>query len=328
MNELITVVLPIYNVEKYLEHCINSVLSQTYENIEVILVDDGATDSCPQICDKYQKKDKRIKVVHKKNGGLSDARNEGIKHATGTYICFIDSDDFIKNTYIEKLYRIIKKNKAEIAVGNFKRVQSSDIKDELDGEAIEKTYTGKEMIENIYRKKLYQQSTVTWNKLYAIELFKNIKFPFGKLHEDEFTTYKLFYNCSKVVMTTEVLYYYRYVQTSIMNQSFKVKRLDGIEALEERLEFFKERKEEKLYHLSLIRYESVLMIHYMNCKKLLENSEQFQKELYDKFKNNYKKVIKLKECSMVDKVKFTLARLSPNIYYYTKKIIKGILRYE
>ena len=101
-----------------------------------------------------------------------------------------------------------------------------------------------------------------------------------------------------------------------------------IEALEERMKFFLEHNEEKLYHLTLIRYESVLMIHYMNCKRLLENSESIQKELYDKFKKNYKKTIKLKECSFVDKVKFTIARISPNLYYYSKKIIKGILRHE
>ena len=328
MDELVSVVLPIYNVEKYLAFCIDSVIEQTYQNIEIILVDDGSTDTCPQICDQYKEKDNRIKVIHKKNGGLSDARNEGLKNAKGKYICFIDSDDFIAPNYITTLYRLIKKYQTDIAVCNFKRVQDSNFPAKQDEKIEEKVYTGKEMIENIYRKSIYQQTIVTWNKMYNIDLFRNIKFPYGKQHEDEFTTHLLYYISAKVVMTSEVLYYYRYVPTSIMNQSFKMKRLDGIEALEERMKFFLEHNEEKLYHLTLIRYESVLMIHYMNCKRLLENSESIQKELYDKFKKNYKKTIKLKECSFVDKVKFTIARISPNLYYYSKKIIKGILRHE
>lgn len=322
MNELITVVLPIYNVEKYLECCIKSVLKQTYKNIEIILVDDGSLDNCAQICDEYEKKDDRVKVIHKKNGGLSDARNEGIRNAKGKYICFIDSDDFIKENYIEVLYNLIKKYNANMAVGNFIRVQDSNLPKITKEEITENVYTGKEMIENIYNKALYVQATVAWNKLYDIQLFKDIQFPYGKQHEDEFTTYQLYYNCAKVVMTSEILYYYRYVPTSIMNQSFKIKRLDGIEALEERLKFFIDKKEEKLYNLTLIQYESMLMIHYMNCKRLLKNSEKEQQELLIKYKQHYKKVMKLSECATIDKIKFAIARISPNIYYYTKKIIK------
>ena len=145
MNELITVVLPIYNVEKYLEYCIESVLKQTYKNIEIILVDDGSPDNCARICDEYEKKDARVKAIHKKNGGLSDARNEGLRNEKVRYICFIDSDDFIKENYIEILYNLIKKNNADMAVGNFIRVQDSNFP-KITKENIKETiYTGKEM---------------------------------------------------------------------------------------------------------------------------------------------------------------------------------------
>ena len=110
MEELVTVVVPIYNVEKYIDNCIQSIICQTYQNLQIILVDDGSPDNCPRICDEYQKNDSRIEVIHKKNGGLSDARNAGIQKAKGKFICFIDSDDFINSKYIEKLYNMIEKN--------------------------------------------------------------------------------------------------------------------------------------------------------------------------------------------------------------------------
>ena len=330
MNDLITIVVPIYNVEKYIDNCIQTIINQTYKKLQIILVDDGSTDNCPKICDKYKAQDDRIEVIHKKNGGLSDARNAGIEKAKGKFVCFIDSDDFISYEYIEKLYKLIIKNNADISVSNFKRVQEFNeeyLKEEKE-KSTEEIYNGKQMIENIYHKKLYVQSTVAWNKMYKTDLFKEIKFPYGKLHEDEFTTYKLYYNCKKIVMTSEILYYYRYVPDSIMNKKFNKKRLDGIKALEERLEFFKEKKEEKLYNLTLVRYLIVIMIHYTNCKKFLENSKEIQKDLKNKYKEHYKKVLRLPECTKQDKLKIILFRISPSLYYrmrtYSKKVTSDL----
>lgn len=324
MNDLITIVIPIYNVEKYIDDCVQSIINQTYENLQIILVDDGSTDSCPKICDKYKQKDARIEVIHKKNGGLSDARNAGIQGARGKFICFVDSDDFTNCVYVEKLYNLIIKNDADISVSGFKRVQ--EFKEEYfkgkEENSIEKIYTGKQMIENIYDRSLYVQSSVTWNKMYKTEMFKKTKFPYGKLHEDEYTTYKLYYNCKKVVMTSEILYYYRYVQNSIMNKKFNKKRLDGILALEERMRFFQEKNEEKLYNLTLVRYLNVIMIHYTNCKMFLENSKEIQIELKSKYKEYYRKVLKLSECSKQDKLKITLFNISPSLYYIIRKNFK------
>lgn len=326
MNDLITIVVPIYNVENYINDCIQSIINQTYKNLQIILVDDGSRDNCPKICDEYKQKDSRIEVIHKKNGGLSDARNAGIEKANGKFICFIDSDDFINYEYVEKLYNLITKNNADISISNFKRVQDFKkeyLKEEEENKT-EQIYTGKQMIENIYNKKLYVQSTVTWNKMYKTELFKTTNFPYGKLHEDEYTTYKLYYNCKKVVMSSEILYYYRYVPNSIMNKKFNKKRLDGIAALEERLKFFQAKEEKKLYNLTLVRYLTVLMIHYTNCKMFLENSEEIQKELKNKYKKYYKKVIKLPECSKQDKLKIILFRVSPKLYYKMRKYSKKV----
>ena len=317
MNDLITIIVPIYNVEKYIDDCIQTIINQTYKNLQIILVDDGATDNCPKICDKYKKQDDRIEVIHKQNGGLSDARNVGIQNAKGKFICFVDSDDFINCDYVEKLYNLITKNDADISVSNFKRVK--EFKEEYFKEkeinSRENAYAGKQVVQGIYKRDLYVQSTVTWNKMYKTKLFKEIKFPYGKLHEDEYTTYKLYYDCQKVAMTSEVLYYYRYVPNSIMNKKFNRKRLDGILALEERLKFFQEKKEEKLYNLTLVRYLTTLMIHYTNCKAFLEDSKEIQKEIMDKYKKYYKKVIKLPECRKQDKIKIILFKISPSFYY-------------
>lgn len=323
MEDLISVVLPIYNVEKYLKECIESVIAQTYSYIEIILVDDGSKDSSAQICDSYKEKDKRIRVIHKSNGGLSDARNTGLKHAKGNYICFIDSDDYVHEKYIEELYNLIKKNDAQIAICNFQRISENGqaISEE---KLISDVKTSDEILEKLNSKDLYPASIVAWNKLYDIKLFKNILYPVGKLHEDEYTTYKLYYISNKIAITSRVLYYYRTVQTSIMNKSFNKKRLDILGALEERMQFFKENHKDKLYELALIQYETVLMIHYMNCKKYLKDSEEIQEELLNKYRKNYKDVLKSKHCSKIDKIKFKLAYKSPILYYIIKKILKNV----
>ena len=214
-------------------------------------------------------------------------------------------------------------NNAQIAVCNFRRVDENEqiISEE---KIISEILSGKGTLEKLNNKNFYPASIVAWNKLYDISLFNNILYPIGKLHEDEFTTYKLYYITPKVVITSEVLYYYRVVQTSITNRNFNKKRLDILEALEERIEFFKGNNEQKLYELALIEYESVLMIHYMNCKLYLNNSNEMQKEILKKYQENYKEVVQSKQCSTINKIKFGIALKSPTLYYNIKKIIKGM----
>lgn len=315
MEDLISVVVPIYNVEKYLKTCIETIIKQTYKNIEIILVNDGSTDNSLQICNEFKEKEKRIKVINKKNGGLSDARNIGLKKAKGKYICFIDSDDFINEKYIEELHSLIIKNNAQIAICSFENVNEfgeSIYKKEI----ISQVVSRKEMLEQMNNKSFYPASIVAWNKLYDINLFKNIIYPEGKIHEDEFTTYKLYYLSEKVVTTSECLYYYRMVPTSIMNKKFNIKRLDVLEALEERMNFFLEKKEQGLYDLALIQYEKVLIGNYVNCRRYLENSNEKQIELLEIFRKYYSEVMKVGKCAIVDKFRFRIAYISPTIYYY------------
>lgn len=240
---LISIIIPIYNVEMYLRRCIDSVLNQTYRNLEVILVDDGSPDKCGEICDEYAEKDKRIRVIHKENGGLSDARNAGLDIATGEYVAFVDSDDYIDKDMYVKLYEAIQEADADMSICNFRYVDENGtckfsnndlpIKDEtLSGIHI--------LLNNMFDEKCWYW-VVAWNKLYKRELFENIKYPFGRVHEDEFVIHKLFLKCNKVACVSKMLYNYVQREDSIMNQRNDKNRLDYIDAMLDRLDFY-------LYH--------------------------------------------------------------------------------
>lgn len=218
-NKLISIVVPIYNMEKYLDKCINSIINQTYKNIEIILVDDGSTDKSSKIINKYKKLDKRIKAYYKKNGGLSDARNYGIDKATGEYIGFIDSDDYIEKNMYETLYNNIIKYNADISVVGFNVVyESTDIKNRVEYQEVTdklEIYNRKEAFDLLFDANKF--GNFAWNKLYKKELFKNIKYPLGKKMEDLGTTYKLVEISNKIVYEPLKLYNYFQRSGSIMN---------------------------------------------------------------------------------------------------------------
>lgn len=246
----ISIIVPVYKVERQLDRCIKSILNQTFTNFELILVDDGSPDNCGKICDEYEKKDSRIKVIHKKNGGLSDARNAGLDIALGKYIGFVDSDDIIHPQMYEKLYNCINKSNLDIVQCKFKKFRNvEELSVNLsDGDSNFKEYNNQEaIIDLIDNNKI---NVNAWNKLYKRELFQNERYPKGKIHEDEFLTYKLIYNSSKVGYIDEELYYYYENNNGIMNGSNILKRLDRIEALEERNSFFLKNGNKELYNKS------------------------------------------------------------------------------
>lgn len=224
-KDLISIIIPVYNVEKYVIKCIDSVINQTYKNIEIILIDDGSSDNSGIICDEYAKKENKITVIHKKNEGLSEARNTGIAASTGKYITFIDSDDFVSSDYIEYLYYILKKyNTCISCCGHYicfdnKKVAKTSMN--------EKTVGKVEALKNIlYDKEI---DICSWGKLYDSKLFENIRFPKGKLFEDTATTYLLFDLCDSISVGNECKYYYIMRKNSITKQSFNLKKMDLIE---------------------------------------------------------------------------------------------------
>ena len=218
MEELISVIVPIYKVEAYLERCIGSIVNQTYKNLEIILVDDGSPDSCPDICDAWKEKDDRIKVIHKKNGGLSDARNYGMQAATGDYITFVDGDDVVSSKYVEYLVKISKCTGADICcINHIEFFELKDIVFDIHGESPFKTYDKYDFLNNNYYESQIINSATAWGKLYKKGLFKNISFPNGKIHEDTFTTYKLYLKANKIGVSSNKLYFYRKRPGSIMS---------------------------------------------------------------------------------------------------------------
>ena len=247
MEPLISVIVPVYKVEKYLKRCVDSLLVQTYENIEILLVDDGSPDACPQMCDEYAKKHDKIRVFHQENKGLSGARNTGIDNAKGEYLAFVDSDDLWSPYFLESLYRALKENGADISQCRWEYMHGDELKEMYDPKAGQECFSGREMISNLYIQ-TGAYYVVAWNKLYKKELFENIRYPEGRIHEDEATTYKLFDLAKKCVHVDNALYGY-FVGTggtSITRNGFNLKKLDWRTANKERVEYFIEKDYKEL----------------------------------------------------------------------------------
>jgi len=194
----ISVIVPVYNIENYIEECIKSILNQTLRDFELLLVDDGSTDNSLNICREYEKKDNRIKVIHKKNG-LSDARNAGIEKACGKYFCFIDGDDFIANDTLENMYNLILKNNSQIAVCNMVRYYGNE-----DTDVFYKPSEKKIVLEGEDRFKTLEQPSVC-NKMFKAELFNGIRFPYGKYYEDTFVYHELVMKASSVILKIRII---------------------------------------------------------------------------------------------------------------------------
>ena len=208
MLPLISVIVPIYNVEMYLNRCVDSILKQSYTNLEVILVDDGGIDSCPQLCDEYEKKDSRVKVIHKTNGGLSDARNAGLEVAKGKFVSFIDADDYLSVDFYKIMYEHLWETKADIVVCDFVETQDEYILVKHDTKMQRKSYTGRKKIMENFFKRNCTKTVIACNKLYRRNLFEGIQYPKGQIYEDEATTYKVYYKCNKITYISDKLYYF------------------------------------------------------------------------------------------------------------------------
>lgn len=281
-KEKISVIVPCYKVEEFLVNCIESIINQTYKNLEIILVDDGSPDSCGNICDDYQKKDRRIKVIHKENGGLSDARNAGMKVATGEYLAFVDSDDYINSNMYKCLYDNLKKYKADISICSIKKTDSVSLDKNVLEKNVPEVFSKMNVYENLYNN-LAVETVVAWNKLYKRKVFKDIWYPVGKINEDEAIIHKLINNVKKVVYTPCKYYYYYQRPGSIMND-YKERNLGVFEWFFERGKFFRENGFTKLdaYNNYMICFQSTF--HYNKVRKLGEK--------YDIIKKNLKKQIK------------------------------------
>ena len=236
MQPLISVIIPVYNVEAYLDECVRSVVNQTYRNLEILLVDDGSTDRSGVLCDAWAARDPRIRVIHKANGGLSDARNAGLEDASGELFSFVDSDDWIGEDFYRILAGRMAERNADAAVANIVR-SYADHKEVRDFSAQEDVFTAEKALE------VYISgngiSCEAWNKLYRRSLFDGIRFPLNRINEDEFVTYRVIARARGVVFCGNAEYYYRQRAGSIMSSQVKVTNFDFLDAYAERLDFFR-----------------------------------------------------------------------------------------
>lgn len=229
---LITVIVPAYKVESYLPICVESIINQTYKNIEIILVDDGSPDRCGAICDEYALKDNRIRVLHKDNGGLSSARNAGMKVMEGEFVTFIDSDDYVSPFYVEHLFNALRIDDADLAVSWFAEVNEGEKIDTNGRENLScyEQLNQKQSLQHL----LYQDGieTSAWGKLYKSDLIEGLRYPEGKLYEDIPVTSQYILKSKSVALIRNVDYYYLQRKASIQYQSFNTKKMDGIYHLE------------------------------------------------------------------------------------------------
>ena len=258
---LISVIVPVYNVAPYLRKCMDSILFQTYQNLEIILIDDGSTDESSDICDEYQKRDNRIIVIHQQNGGLSAARNSGLDVAKGDFISFIDSDDWIHQDYFKQLikYSQVKGINIDIVQCGIIKTHTDQISSEVKLHDTGRVYSGHNAA-----KMLYEPGAICFivvcNKLYRKSLFTNLRFPIGKMNEDEFLNYKLLYESSYVISLNDRMYFYRQRNGSIMSKVKNSFNLDALEAYDERIFYFKKNRDKYLLQKTIENYYDLLIL--------------------------------------------------------------------
>ena len=274
-NSLISVIVPVYKVEPYLHKCVDSILAQTYQNLEIILVDDGSPDRCGEMCDEYAKNDPRVKVIHKKNGGLSDARNAGMAVMTGDYVAFVDSDDWIEPQMYQRLYELMQHYDADMAFGGV----ADDVQQEGSVRTVKTSNYGQtpfaeEKISAMRR--YFTGSWAAWDKLYRADLFNGIQYPVGEINEDEAIVLHLLDRCKRVCYTNEVFYHYmwRVDGSSITTSVFSEKKLAWAKHCRENLAFVREKYPE-LEADAAVRYRGSIL---WSLREIALSDQRFDKE--------------------------------------------------
>lgn len=321
MEPLISVIVPVYQVEAYLERCIKSLLAQTYKNLEIILVDDGSMDRCGEICDAYAGKDRRIQVIHQENAGLSGARNAGIEAARGACLAFVDSDDYVSRDFIRTLYELMEETGCAISQCRFAYVQGEPLRGAKNRDY--HIYRGEGLMKQLYGPE--EEATcfvVAWNKLYKRELFNKIRYPLGRIHEDEATTYLLFHEGNKLAFTERTLYGYYTENAGSITTVFSRKRLQWLTAQEERIRFFQKHGYEELLPAAYRKLCDACITFYLRCTKEVEDRTSLQRDLMGSLrKYRIEGRTWIQELPFRTRVGYQLFCVSPSLY---KKLLKGM----
>lgn len=312
----ISVIIPIYNVEKYLKRCIESIIKQTYSNLEIILVDDGSPDGCAKICDEYKNKDERIVVIHKKNGGLSDARNAGLKVATGEIISYIDSDDYVDLDMYEKMTKAMEEKNADIVVCGT-NIDYEDGHTKVKCEKEEKSFNREEALIELNSFKSFDMAV--WNKLYKREVVDKIEFPVGKKSEDYFVMYQYFARAKKVVIINQAKYHY-FQRSDSISRGKNVTH-DYIEGSKSQKEFF----EKNFPDLNYVGNTAYAFSYIATYNRYIKNELKMTNEMKKEFKKEVRKYLKdingNSHISRSKKIQATLFSYSLFIYKIALKVI-------
>lgn len=313
MNDKVSVIVPVYKVEKYLDRCIESIVSQTYENLEIILVDDGSPDNCPKMCDEWANKDNRIKVIHKENGGLSDARNVGIEAFTGDYILFVDSDDYIDSTMVEKMINRVEYDNTDMCVCAFVTFK--------DGEEINRSYekqaeviTAEEALFRLTQKEYNVYFVIACCKLIRREVISKLRFVKGKIHEDEFMCHHLIGNCKNISCIYEPLYFYYMREGSITKSNITTTKLAVIEAMKDRIDYI------AINFPKLLPDIQALALNGFIGQYCVSRNKGADKKIFNAFRDEFLKLYKESKpmkmpISKSLRIKFFIFRYFKNAYY-------------
>lgn len=329
-NPKVSIIVPIYNAEKFLDKCIQSIINQTYSNLEIILVNDGSTDKSLEICNKYKGIDRRIIVINKNNGGVSSARNKGLELASGNYIGFVDSDDFISEYMYEKMVKAMIQNNADVVEcgyftcdSNYKNIERHELTDSI--------INGEYQCSYMY---LSNKNTTNYNvnKLYKKSLFDGLRYPNLKFSEDFWVNTKIFYKCKRKVTLNECFYYYVMNKQSAVRKEFNYnERKDTIIAAKDLYDFHSERYSELCPYLALYICKYVLQFYYELSFKKDRNKNHYEQELKDTFKEYYPRI----KNEAFEKIKFSgthlfmiLFNISPKLYLTLRRIYKKIKEIE
>ncbi len=310
-EKMISVIIPVYKVEEYLCRCVDSVLDQTYQQIEVILVDDGSPDRCPEICDAYAEQDCRVRVIHQNNAGLSGARNAGIDAARGAWLAFVDSDDYLEPAFLERLYQACVDTDSELSICRWEYVRGEQPVPEC-GSGKAAVCSGRELLSKLYSPD-GAYFVVAWNKLYRKELFQDIRYPLGRIHEDEATTYRIFDRVERAVYVDSSLYGY-FVAPSSITRGFNPRRMDWAYAVAERMDYFEKKGYQELMVPGLQAFADGCIDIYFGLRDFLPDSGEQQEEIRAFIRQGLTRVRRYGRFPLRTEIGYRLFLLWPGFY--------------
>lgn len=303
----ISVIVPVFKVEQYIDRCVNSILSQTFSDFELFLVDDGSPDNCGKICDEYAKKDNRIIVIHKENGGLSDARNVAIDVAKGEYLTLIDSDDYVSANHLESLYTALEDTDSDMAVANITSFSDEKIEEGFyKPTETRMVLNGKDVFSTIYQ-------PCACAKLYKRWIFDDIRYPVGKLYEDTFVYHDVLAKVNRLVMTGINSYYYFLRADSIMHQEYKLAFTDIIDSIELRIKKLEQLGLQDLADDNREFIYSRVAVAFANLDSSVPENKKRLDEIMGIYRSEYPKLMKSTNSSK-QKFRYWLLKNNPNLH--------------